>query len=146
MTETATLDDYRDVIGKARTLVIAWRDAEAKVMPQPPNDDAGIAWFDKWRDDAIVKYNSLPQYLVTPNPDMLVTRLDELRGTSRAMSERCDWGRLAPGAEGPFDAFATTIRTLWPRFPDNGTPEATAAEPLLRAVADEFTPVEPRQP
>ena len=62
------------------------------------------------------------RFLVTPYPDVSVTRLDEIRGNSRAMSERCEWSQLAPEAQGPFDAFATTIRTLWPKFPITAPP------------------------
>jgi hypothetical protein len=143
MTETATLDEYRDVIGKARTLVVAWRDADARAAE--PTDEPRIEWFNRWRDEAITKYNAIEQYLITPNPDMVATRLEAIEGTSRAMTEKCEWGQVAPEAEEPFLVFMNTLRTLWPKFPDNGTPEASESEPLYRILAGEFTAVQPRR-
>jgi hypothetical protein len=139
----ANPDEYRDLLAKARALVVAWRDAD--VHADTPPDEGRIEWFDRWRDKAVEMYNSTLQYLVNPNPDMLATRLDEIRGINRAMSENSEWEKMAPGAVEPFRVFASTIRALWSKFPDNGTPEALEAEPIFRELAAGFQPVAPRR-
>jgi hypothetical protein len=143
MAEAATVDEYRDVIAKARALVLAWRDAEAR--PDTPSDEPRIEWFNQWRDRAVEMYNSTQQYLADPYPEMLATRLGEIAGVSRAMDERCEWEKVAPAAEQPFVVFASTIRALWSKFPRKGTPEAAEAEPVYRGLAAEFEPVAPRR-
>lgn len=135
----ATPDEYRDLLAKGRALVVAWRDAD--VHADSPSDEDRVEWFDRWRDKAIEMYNSAQQYLVDPNPDMLATRLGEVSGINRAMSEKCEWEKVAPEAVDPFCAFDDTLRALWSKFPDNGTPEAREAEPVFRTLAAEFQPV-----
>lgn len=134
-----TIDEYRALLADAREVVVALRDTAA---PDGTRESCR-AWFEYWQSETIEEWNHIRVLLDASDPDGVAGLLDIIRTVGRAINERCDWPDIAPRAAAARSTFADHLFEIWPRLPDNGTPEAHQVREFFPTLAAEFQPVEP---